>query len=88
MSSSRPPAAPWLTVSRLSLQIEQHLTPEALATKFNTSINIAKPAESKGLTAEEAAKRLIENGANVLTPPKKKGGLRKYLESLSSLFNL
>ncbi|KAL8280278.1 hypothetical protein RQP46_007392 [Phenoliferia psychrophenolica] len=68
--------------------IEQHLTPEALATKMGASINLKAPAESLGLTSAEAAKRLITNGANVLTPPVKKGAWRKYFDSLTSLFNL
>ena len=39
---------------------------------MGSNINIAKPAESVGLTAVEAAKRLVENGPNQLTPPVKK----------------
>lgn len=70
------------------MQTEQRLTPDQLAAHMRTSIDVGKPAESKGLTSAEAAKRLIENGRNQLTPPTKKGAWRKYLESLSSLFNV
>lgn len=55
---------------------------------MGASINLKAPAESLGLTSAEAAKRLATNGANVLTPPVKKGAWRKYFDSLTSLFNL
>ncbi|KAJ3193161.1 hypothetical protein HDU67_005222, partial [Dinochytrium kinnereticum] len=59
-----------------------------VAAKFNVSIDEAKPQASLGLTSEEAAKRLVENGPNMLTPPKKRHPFLKFLDCLLGLFNL
>ena len=59
-----------------------------LLSKYNTSCNIEKPVESLGLSAEEAAKRLLEYGPNCLTPPKKKHPFLIFLGFLAGLFNL
>lgn len=64
------------------------MTPEECAKKYATDINLTKPGESKGLTAAAAAKVLEETGPNVLSPPKKRHPILKYLDCLTSLFNL
>jgi sodium/potassium-transporting ATPase subunit alpha len=72
-----------------NVDIDEHLmTPEQVAERYKTRISIAKPAESGGLTAEQAEKVLAEVGRNVLTPPKKRHPFLKYLDCLRSLFNL
>ncbi|KDE09552.1 hypothetical protein MVLG_00448 [Microbotryum lychnidis-dioicae p1A1 Lamole] len=68
--------------------VDHHLTVAEVAKKFDTSFDVENPANSKGLTSAVAAERLRTNGPNALTPPVRKSGLRKYLESLSSLFNI
>lgn len=44
---------------------------------LHTSFNWADPAQSRGLTADEAEARLKRDGPNMLTPPKKKSALQK-----------
>ncbi|SCZ89305.1 BZ3500_MvSof-1268-A1-R1_Chr1-1g01094 [Microbotryum saponariae] len=68
--------------------VDHHLTVAEVAKKFDTTFDVKNPANSKGLTSAVAAERLQTNGPNALTPPARKSGLRKYLESLSSLFNI
>ncbi|AEO68317.1 uncharacterized protein THITE_125028 [Thermothielavioides terrestris NRRL 8126] len=71
------------------VDIDEHLmAPEEVAAKYSTRINLAKPAESLGLTTQQAEDKLREHGRNVLTPPKKRHPLLKYLDYLTSLFNL
>jgi sodium/potassium-transporting ATPase subunit alpha len=64
------------------------MTLDAVAAKYDTSINLAAPAKSMGLTSAEAAKRLVENGPNALTPAKKRSPFLRYLDFLLGLFNL
>lgn len=52
------------------------------------SIDVAKPAASQGLTSEAAAQRLLENGPNILSPPKQISPFMKFFHCLTSLFNL
>ncbi|KAJ3062448.1 hypothetical protein HDU98_001690 [Podochytrium sp. JEL0797] len=59
-----------------------------VAVKYSVSINESKPGDSQGLSAVEAAKRLLEYGPNCLTPPKKRHPLLRFLDILFSLFNL
>jgi sodium/potassium-transporting ATPase subunit alpha len=61
---------------------------EDVAERYGTRINLLKPQDSKGLTAEEAQHVLLEHGPNVLTPPKKRHPLLKFFDYLRSLFNL
>ncbi|SCV71466.1 BQ2448_3054 [Microbotryum intermedium] len=75
-------------IDDLTPQVDHHLTFAEVATKFETSFDVENPANSKGLTSAVAAERLGRNGPNALTPPARKSGLRKYLESVSSLFNI
>lgn len=72
-----------------SIDITEHLTPhEEVSGKYGTSINMNKPAESLGLDTQKADQLLQEHGPNVLTPPKKRHPFLKYLDYLTSLFNL
>ena len=59
-----------------------------VAERYKTSINLVKPEESLGLTGQQAEQLLHEHGPNILTPPKKRHPLLKYLDCLRSLFNL
>ncbi|KXS21130.1 hypothetical protein M427DRAFT_93562 [Gonapodya prolifera JEL478] len=71
------------------LDVTEHLmTLEELEAKYQTKFDAAKPANSLGLSAEEAAKRLAENGPNMLTPPPRRPGWLKFLDKLRGLFNL
>ncbi|KAI9358903.1 hypothetical protein DFJ73DRAFT_135213 [Zopfochytrium polystomum] len=71
------------------LNVTEHLLSlEEIQAKFETSFNTQKPAESAGLSAAVAAKRLQENGPNSLTPPKKRHPFLKFLDLLFGLFNL
>lgn len=72
-----------------NVDIDEHLLPhEQVAERYKTKINMTKPEESFGLTTEQAQALLQEHGPNVLTPPKKRHPFLKYLDCLSSLFNL
>jgi sodium/potassium-transporting ATPase subunit alpha len=58
--------------------IQEHkLTVELLRQEMDVSFDVKDPARSAGLSPEEAKARLGRDGPNVLTPPKKKSGLRK-----------
>ncbi|EJD00183.1 aminophospholipid-transporting P-type ATPase [Fomitiporia mediterranea MF3/22] len=67
---------------------EHKLTFDAVATELQTSLDAKEPAKSFGLTEDEAGKRLLRDGKNVLTPQKRKSALRKYLECLFTMFNI
>ncbi|KAF8162822.1 aminophospholipid-transporting P-type ATPase [Crassisporium funariophilum] len=71
------------------LDIYEHKLPfggliESLQTNFDTK----DPGHSYGLTSDEAKIRLERDGRNVLTPPKKKSALRKFLDRLFTMFNI
>lgn len=61
---------------------------EEIAARHGVSINVAKAGSSRGLDAEVAARRLIENGPNILSPPKQISPFMKFFHCLTSLFNL
>ena len=61
---------------------------EDIAARHGVSIDTAKPANSKGLDSAVAAQRLIENGPNILSPPKQISPFMKFFHCLTSLFNL
>jgi magnesium-transporting ATPase (P-type) len=61
--------------------------PEAI-NRLKCDINIDDPKTSKGLTNDEAAKRLAANGPNMLTPPKQRSEIVKYLLSYTDPFML
>lgn len=72
-----------------NVNIDEHLMPhQDVAERYKTKINVEKPGESLGLTSHQAEQLLHEHGPNVLTPPKKRHPFLKYLDCLSSLFNL
>ncbi|CAG8536756.1 6103_t:CDS:2, partial [Acaulospora colombiana] len=74
---------------RKNVDIDEHLfSIEKVAERYNVDVNTVKPAESRGLQESQAAQLLATNGPNVLTPPKKKHPIMKYLECLSTLFNI
>ncbi len=75
--------------AKKQVDVDEHLMPHAdVAARYKTRINMAKPADSLGLTADQAAALLAEHGPNVLTPPKKRHPFLKFLDCLTSLFNL
>jgi magnesium-transporting ATPase (P-type) len=63
-------------------------SPKEIAELYKVDINIINASNSQGLTEDQASKLLELNGPNVLTPPKKKHPFIKYLECLSTLFNV
>ncbi|OZJ07018.1 hypothetical protein BZG36_00013 [Bifiguratus adelaidae] len=72
-----------------NVNIDEHLFPHAeVAERYETRINMEKPGESGGLTSQQAEQLLHEHGPNVLTPPKKRHPILKFLDCLLSLFNL
>ncbi|KAF9097246.1 hypothetical protein BGX27_000988 [Mortierella sp. AM989] len=54
----------------------------------SVDVDVAKASNSKGLDSAVAAQRLIENGPNVLSPPKQISPFMKFIHCLTSLFNL
>lgn len=56
---------------------EHQLSFEALGDQLKTHFDTKEPDHSHGLTSDEAKLRLQRDGANVLTPPKKKSAFRK-----------
>ncbi|KAI8604404.1 hypothetical protein EDD21DRAFT_394570 [Dissophora ornata] len=61
---------------------------EEIAARHGVSIDAHKAANSKGLDPSVAAQRLIENGPNILSPPKQMSPFMKFFHCLTSLFNL
>ncbi|GBB88727.1 hypothetical protein RclHR1_01530015 [Rhizophagus clarus] len=71
------------------IDIEEHLyNPEEIAKRYRVSINTSNPAESRGLNLGLVKELLERNGPNILTPPRKKHPFFRYLECLSTLFNV
>lgn len=61
-----------------NVDIEEHTYKfETLENTLDTNFDSKDPVLSRGLEPKDAAKRLAEDGPNILTPPKKKGALRK-----------
>ncbi|KAF7974995.1 hypothetical protein HWV62_10595 [Athelia sp. TMB] len=72
-----------------NVDIQEHrLAYKDLGLALETSFDPKDPGQSPGLTAAEVQARLLRDGHNVLTPPKKKSALRKYWECLATMFNL
>ncbi|KAJ1857852.1 hypothetical protein GGH12_001387 [Coemansia sp. RSA 1822] len=72
-----------------NIDITEHLLSlEQVCTKYSVQVNAARPQDSFGLGNAQAAKLLVDNGPNTLTPPKRKSALQKYIICLTSLFNL
>lgn len=64
------------------VDIYEHQLPYTeLSTTLQTSFDAKDPQASLGLSQEEAAARLVRDGRNVLTPPKKKSAFRKVASS-------
>ncbi|GJJ69053.1 sodium/potassium-transporting ATPase subunit alpha [Entomortierella parvispora] len=76
-------------VKEKTLDITEHLFPiEEIAQRHGVSIDEAKAGNSRGLDSAVAAQRLIENGPNILSPPKQISPFMKFIHCLTSLFNL
>jgi sodium/potassium-transporting ATPase subunit alpha len=72
-----------------NVDIDEHLmTHEEVAERYKTKINMDKPGESLGLTTEQATELLAIHGPNILTPPSRRHPFLKFLDCLTSLFNL
>ncbi|TPX30672.1 hypothetical protein SmJEL517_g05824 [Synchytrium microbalum] len=71
------------------VDITEHLMPidEVLAT-YKTAVNSSHPVESPGLSNDEAKARLLRDGPNMLSPPKKRNVILRFLDILLGLFNL
>ncbi|KIM49561.1 hypothetical protein M413DRAFT_59017 [Hebeloma cylindrosporum] len=67
---------------------EHQLGFHALVDMLKTNFDVKDPGHSFGLTADEAKSRLQRDGPNILTPPKRKSALRKFLERLFTMFNI
>lgn len=67
---------------------EHKLDFAGVADAFKTSFDAKDPGRSFGLASEEAKARLAKDGPNILTPPKKKSALRKFLDRLFTMFNI
>ena len=60
------------------VDIQEHrLAFKDLQGALDTEFDAKDPAQSPGLSGDEAKARLARDGPNVLTPPKKKSALRK-----------
>jgi sodium/potassium-transporting ATPase subunit alpha len=69
-----------------NVDLTEHCLPlTELGGALNTCIDSKDPSKSPGLTPEEAAARLIRDGPNVLTPPRKKSAFRKVLSVIDIL---
>jgi len=72
-----------------NVDIDEHrMSPQEVAERYKTRINLEKPSDSRGLTSQESEQLLLDHGKNVLTPPKKRHPILKFLDYLRSLFNL
>ena len=66
------------TEKTTSVDITEHqLDFDGLVDELKTNISTKDAGQSHGLTSDEAKARLQRDGANVLTPPRKKSALRK-----------
>ncbi|KAI9297876.1 hypothetical protein K502DRAFT_300279 [Neoconidiobolus thromboides FSU 785] len=71
------------------VDIEEHLLPlEDVCGRLETNVNQGKPADSQGLTPEKIQKAKEVYGPNILSPPKKKHPIVRFLECLANLFNV
>ncbi|TFK34868.1 aminophospholipid-transporting P-type ATPase [Crucibulum laeve] len=71
------------------VDIHEHRLPfTSLESALKTSLDYKDAGLSYGLTSEEAKARLERDGRNVLTPPKKKSALRKFMDRLLTMFNI
>eukprot|EP00741_Cyanophora_paradoxa_P011220 tig00020554_g10840.t1 len=67
--------------------VEEHkITIRELAQSLQTDLNAEKPADSTGLSSQEARIRLEKNGKNKLSPPPGKPEWQKYLLQYTNKF--
>jgi len=72
-----------------NIDIHEHsLSFDGLTSELKTNFDLKDPGHSFGLTSDEAKDRLARDGPNMLTPPKKKSALRKFLDRLLTMFNI
>jgi len=70
-----------------AVKIEEHqLSIPQVCELYHTKFNEESPEQSLGLTQEEAAQRLAQNGLNQLTPPKGTPQIVKFLSQFTSPF--
>ncbi len=70
-----------------STENDEHLiTLAELETRFQTSFNASEPSKSDGLTFDQAIERLYGYGKNLLTPPKQKPEIVKFLQGFTNFF--
>lgn len=75
------------TSDGLASENDEHLiTLNELEERYNTSFNVNEPAKSLGLTFDESLERLTRDGKNLLTPPKQKPEIVKYLQGFTNFF--
>ncbi|KAA1477717.1 aminophospholipid-transporting P-type ATPase [Dentipellis sp. KUC8613] len=71
------------------VDIQEHRLPiKGVEDALGSSFDCKDPSASFGLSGDEAATRLKNDGPNSLTPPKKKSALQKYIDCLLSMFNI
>jgi hypothetical protein len=71
------------------VDIDEHLMDAVeVAQRYGSVIDIEKPPASFGLSSADNDRLLEKYGRNVLTPPKKRHPILKYLDCLKNLFNL
>jgi len=64
------------------------MSPSAVAARYGTRINEQKPSDSLGLNTQQAEQLLREYGPNQLARHKQRHPFLKYLDCLSSFFNI
>lgn len=79
------PAAGAGAASREYRVDEHKLTIAQLAERYQTHVDAENPVKSRGLSREEAAKRLKSYGPNRLTPPPELPEILKYLKQFTNL---
>jgi Cation transporter/ATPase, N-terminus len=87
-AAGKPKGAERAAVGKEYTADEHRLTFQELAERYQTNINFDAPAKSLGLTSEEAAKRLKEDGPNMLSPPKQDPEIIKFLKQFTNLLML
>ncbi|KAJ1501368.1 hypothetical protein HMI56_003274, partial [Coelomomyces lativittatus] len=67
---------------------EHKLTIQEVCQRYQVNVNFTKIPQSIGLTEEEAKKRLEADGPNLLSPPKEQSAFLKFIECVTSIFNV
>lgn len=67
---------------------EHQLDPVQVAERYQVDVNFDDIPRSRGLTVSTVMERLLRDGRNELSPPKKTHPLIKFLKKLFGLFNL